>query len=106
MPYVISGAPSRGIGETRNEGFKAKSAKSSTAPPEKYNSNATMDKNDASLKIGAFGFKNRSPRRPNCSPTKRRALKIIFCHRTNDLANPVLLDHLHDPDNDLSLLRL
>jgi hypothetical protein len=103
---VISGAPSRGIGETRNEGFKAINAKSSTAPPEKYNSNATMDKNDASLKIGAFGFKNRSPRRPNCSPTKRRALKIIFCHRTNDLANPVLLDHLHDPDNDLSLLRL
>jgi hypothetical protein len=33
-------------------------------------------------------------------------IRIIFCHRTNDLANPVLSGHLHDPDNDLSLLRL
>ena len=70
MPCEISGAPSRGIGETLSDGFNATAANIKIVVATTYRIEDIGSIQDPLMNTGAFGPRKRAPRIPNCNPTR------------------------------------
>ena len=81
MPLTIRAAPGFGIGEIRKDGFKATYAAIKIAIAAKVNNAEMLRRKLASLSRAPAGFRKRSPKSPNWSPTKILAFRIISSRR-------------------------
>jgi hypothetical protein len=86
----MSGAPGIGIGETRNDGFRLKYAINRIKNPNRKRIIPANSRAEDAISRAPWGLTAKRSSRPNWSPTKRRALKTIFCLRKVGLRCPAL----------------